>query len=93
MPSRQPQRRSPKKPNAYDRNVERILKHLEQVGRSPVDRFTLLRVTATLGDPPAAVNRALQLLIIRGELRRIGNLYIRVPATWRKRQARARSVA
>ena len=64
--------------NAYDRISDRILKHLEQVGRSPVDRVTLLRVAAPLGDPPA-VNRALQFLIVRGELRRIGNLYFRLP--------------
>lgn len=68
-------------PHAYDPIAYRILDYFEQVGRSPADRSTLLRVAATLGDPPA-VSQALQLLVIRGELRRIGNLYSRVPATW-----------
>ena len=66
--------------NAYDRIVDRILRHLESAGRSPVDRSSLLRVTATLGDPPVAVSRALHLLIVRGYVRCVRNLYMRVPS-------------
>ena len=73
-------------PNAHDRIVDRILHHLEHVGRSPVDRYTLLRVTATLDDAPGAVARALDHLILRGDVRRVGMLYQRVPARWPRRE-------
>ena len=66
-------------PNASDPIADRILHHLEHAGRSPMDRFTLLRITAMQGDPQGAVGRALQDLILRGDVRRVGMLYMRVP--------------
>ena len=64
--------------NAPDRIAERILHHLEQAGRSPVDRYLLVRVTTTPDDPPGTAQQALRLLIVRGDVRRVGDLYKRV---------------
>ena len=67
--------------NLHNPIAARILQHLESAGRTPVDRFTLLRDMSTQGAPSGAVSRALELLVQRGDLRRVGTEYIRVGAT------------
>ena len=69
--------------NPYDRTADRILHHLEQAAPSPVDRFLLVRVTTTPNDPPGSAQRALQLLVLRGDVRQVGDRYKRVPGARR----------
>lgn len=76
--------------NTHDRLADRILHRLEQVGRGRLHRSILLRDMAALGDSSRDVDRALELLILRGEVRRVGDFYNRVRAALPKRQAPVR---
>ena len=78
-------------PNVHQRIAERILRCLERVGPSPLERLTLLRDAGKLGDSSAAVSQALQMLVVRGEVRRVGDLYIRLRVACPKPKARERS--
>ena len=59
---------------------QQLLRHFDSAGPAPLDRYALLRVAAALEVTPREVYNALEELGSRGQVRRVGELYIRVLA-------------